>query len=332
MTHDHRIRPGTDADAPAFIRLIGDAWAEYPGVIFDVDAELPELHALASHYAARGGMVWLGADGLGMIATRPLGEDGAWEIGRVYVDQAARGTGLAHALLSTAEDHARSQGAQRIVLWTDTRFEAAHAFYEKRGYVRQGAIRILDDLSKSLEFRYTKPLHGLVVEALDAAAAASAERRLAGILIASVADGGSVSHLAPLPPEKARAYWKRVSAEVAQGTRLLLVAWRDGELAGTVQLLLDSQENQPHRVEVEKLLVDPAHRRQGLGRALLERAEQAARRMGRRLLTLDTRAGTAGEALFRALGWQETGRIPRCELDEARVPRDVVLFCREVAP
>ncbi len=326
------LRRGTDADARAYMRLIGEAWAAYPGIVFDVDAELPELHALASHFEARGGRVWLSADGHGMIATRPLGADEAWEICRLYVDAAARGTGLAHALLDAAEAHARDAGAERLVLWTDTRFEAAHAFYEKRGYVRSGAIRILDDLSKSLEFRYAKPLRGLVVEALDAAAAASAERRLADILIGCVAEGASVSFLPPMSREKARAFWKRVSTEVAQNHRLLLVAWLDGVLAGTVQLNLDAQENQPHRVEVEKLLVDPALRRRGVGTALVRRAEQAAERLGRRLMTLDTRGEAAGEALYRRLGWQEAGRIPRCELDAARVKQDVVFFYKEVGP
>jgi GNAT superfamily N-acetyltransferase len=320
------LRPGRDDDAEAYIRLIGDAWAEFPGVIFDVDGELPELRALASHFAALGGMLWLAEDGSGMVATRPLREDQAWEIGRMYVAKSARGTGLAQHLLATAEAHARAQGAARMVLWTDTRFEAAHAFYEKAGYVRQGAIRILDDLSKSLEFRYTKPSQGLVVEAMDAGAAASAERRLSEILIACVAEGASVSYLPPMNREKARAHWKRVSTEVAQGQRLLLVAWWEGVLAGTIQLGLESQENQPHRAEVEKLLVDPAWRRRGIGTALVQRAEQAAQRIGRRLLTLDTRGGDAGEALYRRLGWIETGRVPDCELDGARQLRDVVYF------
>lgn len=324
------LRPGSDADAEAFIRLIRDAWAEFPGCVFDLDAELPELRALASYFAASGGRLWLSEDQRGMVATRPLGADGAWEICRLYVDVAARGSGLAHALLDAAEAHARDAGAERLVLWTDTRFEAAHAFYEKRGYVRAGAIRILDDLSKSLEFRYAKPLKGLVVEALDAAAAASAERRLADILIGCVAEGASVSFLPPMPREKARAFWKRVSTEVAQNHRLLLVAWLDGVLAGTVQLALESQENQPHRVEVEKLLVDPALRRRGVGTALVRRAEQAAERLGRKLMTLDTRGEAAGEALYRRLGWQEAGRIPRCELDADRVKQDVVFFFKEV--
>jgi GNAT superfamily N-acetyltransferase len=323
------LRDGTDADAPHFIRLLGGAWAEYSGIVFDLDAEVPELRALATHFAALGGRLWISADHHGMIATRPLREDGAWEICRLYVDRAARGTGLAHRLLDAAEAHARAEGGQRLILWTDTRFEAAHSFYEKRGYVRQGAIRILDDLSKSLEFRYSKPLAGLVVEALDAAAASSAERRLADILVSCVANGASVSFLPPLSRDKSLLFWKRVSTEVAQGKCLLLAAWLDGQLAGTVQLDLAGQENQPRRAEVAKLLVDPAAQRRGVGRALMARAEQAALRLGRPLLTLDTRAGTPAEALYRALGWSEAGRIPRCELDEAGTARDAVVFWKE---
>ncbi|MBX9699924.1 MAG: GNAT family N-acetyltransferase, partial [Acetobacteraceae bacterium] len=201
------IRPGRDDDAAGFIALIGACWAEYPGCVLDVDGEMPEMRALATHFTGAGGALWAAEQEgrlVGMVAARPLRDgDAAWEICRMYVDAAARGGGLAGRLLDTAEAHARAAGAQRLVLWTDTRFTRAHGFYEKRGYVKQGAIRILDDLSKSLEFRYAKPASGLVVEALDAAAAASAERRLAEILVACVAAGASVSFLPPLPVAEA---------------------------------------------------------------------------------------------------------------------------------
>ncbi len=327
------IRPGRDDDAQGFIALIGTAWAEFPGFVVDVDAEMPELRALASHFAGSGGTLWAAeADGriVGMVATRPLRHDEAFEICRMYVARACRGTGLAQRLLRMAEDWAREAGAARMVLWTDTRFEAAHRFYEKHGYVRQGAIRILDDLSKSLEFRYAKPGRGLVVEALDAAAAISAERRLAAILVACVEAGAGVSFLPPLAPEVARGFWRKVASDVAAGTRVLLAAWLDGALVGTVQLDLGTPPNQPHRAEVAKLLVDPAYRRRGVGRALMRRAEQAASRHGRRLLTLDTNADSEAESLYRSLGWQEAGRIPGYSLDAAGTPRDTVVFWRRL--
>jgi ribosomal protein S18 acetylase RimI-like enzyme len=325
------IRPGQDGDAAAYIRLIGDAWAEYPGVVFDVDAELPELHALATWFAGQGGALWLAEDAgvpLGMVATRPLGADEAWEICRMYVAQAARGSGLAHRLLDTAEAHARAAGAQRLVLWTDTRFDAAHAFYEKRGYLRQGAIRILDDLSRSLEFRYAKPLAGVVVDLLDAASAASAERRLADILLACVADGAVADFLAPLAPAKARGFWKDVGAEVAAGRSLLLAAWADGVLAGTVALRTATPENQPHRARIAQLLVHPGLRRRGIGTALLARAAQTAQRMGRTLLTVEAPADSDAERLFRAAGFTAAGRIEGFALDPAGRPVAATLMSK----
>jgi GNAT superfamily N-acetyltransferase len=324
------LRAGRDDDAAGFIALIGACWAEYPGCILDLDGEVPELRALASYFRDQGGALWAAErDGrvIGMVGARPLNDDdAAWEICRMYVDGAARGIGLAADLLRTAEHHAVAAGAQRLVLWTDTRFTRAHGFYEKQGYVRQGSIRILDDISNSLEFRYAKPARGLVVEALDAAAAASAERRLADLLVACVAEDASLEFLPPLSRDRAIGFWKQTSAAVAAGSRVLLVAWRDGVLAGSVTLDLATAQNQPHVAAIQKLLVDPAARRAGIGRALMRRAEQAARGHGRTILSLDTRAGSAAEALYRAESWQELGRIPGFEVDAARRPHDTVFF------
>ncbi len=95
------------------------------------------------------------------------------------------------------------------------------------------------------------------------------------------------------------------------GRAVLLAAWSDGELAGTVQVGLDMPPNQPHRAEVQKLLVVPGARRRGIGRALMLRAEAEAARAGRRLLTLDTRAGDAAEPLYRGLGLARGRAHPR---------------------
>ncbi|MEO3473419.1 GNAT family N-acetyltransferase [Roseomonas sp. CAU 1739] len=333
MTAAQALRDGLDSDADGFIALIGACWGEYPGCILDVDGEVPELRALATYFRDQGGRLWVAEQGgriIGMIATRPLKEDAAWEICRMYVDGAARGSGLATRLLDTAESHARVSGAERMVLWTDTRFTRAHGFYEKLGYVRQGSIRILDDISNSLEFRYTKPAVGLVVEALDAAAAASAERRLAELLIACVADGASLTFMPPLSRDRAVAFWKTASAAVAAGSRVLLAAWCDGRLAGCVILDLATEENMPHAASLRTLMVDPVERRRGIGRALMRRAEQAARAHGRRLVMLDARAGSAAESLYRGEAWQELGRIPGLELNAARESCDTVFFWKRV--
>ena len=155
------IRCGRDADAGGFIALIAACWSQYPGVLMDVDGEMPELRALASYYAGKRGKLWAAQRDqtiVGMIATIPHGED-TWEICRVYVHPSLHGGGLGHRLLDVAEQYARDAGARRLVLWSDTRFERAHRFYEKRGYLRQREVRELHDISNSLEFGYVKE-HG----------------------------------------------------------------------------------------------------------------------------------------------------------------------------
>ena len=325
------IRPGSDSDAPGFIALIAACWAQYPGVVFDVNGEMPELHGLATYYTGKGGALWAAeSDGeaVGMVAAIPR-DAGAWEICRVYTLPSRHGSGLGHRLLDTAEAHARAAGASRLVLWSDTRFDRAHRFYEKCGYVRHGPIRVLHDISNSLEFAYAKPVAG--IERLDAAAAASAVRPLGDILSACVEAGASVSYLPPLPPAVARAFWKRMAADVAAGTRILLAAWDDATLVGTAMLEFAASPNQPHRAEVQKLLVHPAARRRGVARRLMAQLELEAARAGKTLLTLDTRAGDAAEGLYRALGWHEAGRIPRFALNADRTPCDTIFFWKEPA-
>jgi ribosomal protein S18 acetylase RimI-like enzyme len=320
------IRPGRDSDGPAIIALIWACWSAYPGVHMDVDLEMPELHALATYYTGQGGALWIAeSDGTiaGMIAVHPTGQAN-WEICRVYVDPARHGSGLGHTLLDLAEHHAIAAGAQRLALWSDTRFDRAHRFYEKRSYVRHGAVRVLNDISNSLEFGYAKPVNG--VEALDIAAATSAETRLADILIACVEAGASVSFLPPLSRDKAKAFWHRVASDVGTGRRKLLAAWRNGRMVGTGMLDLATPENQPHRAEIQKILVDPSGRRGGVARQIMQALERSAMAAGRTLLTLDTRAGDAGEALYRAEGWQEAGRIPGYALSADGKAHDTLFF------
>ena len=322
------IRPGRDSDASAFIALTWACWSQYPGIRMDVDAEMPEYHALASYYAGRGGMLWAAEqDGavVGMAAIRPLAA-GEWEICRVYVHPSLHGSGLGHALLETAERHPAE--AVRFVLWSDTRFDRAHRFYEKHSYVRSGPIRVLNDLSASLEYRYAKPRNG--IETLDAAAAGSAIPRLSAMLIACVAEGAGVSFLPPLAPDVARGFWRDAARDVATGKKILLAGWVDGVLAGTVTLAIAMPENQPHRAEVAKLLVDPAARRQGLARRLMGQLEKEALKVNRPLLMLDTRAGEGGEQLYRAMGWTELGVVPGHALGKNGTYDDTVFFWKKL--
>ncbi|WP_341915246.1 GNAT family N-acetyltransferase [Polaromonas sp. YR568] len=132
---------------------------------------------------------------------------------------------------------------------------------------------------------------------------------LAGLLIDCVEGGASVSFMHPLPIARALAFWRGVADGAARGERALLVAEDAAGIVGTVQVLLDQPENQPHRADVAKMLVHRRARRQGLGEALMQAAEQVARESGKTLLVLDT-ASEDAERLYTRLGWQRCGVIP----------------------
>jgi ribosomal protein S18 acetylase RimI-like enzyme len=148
------------------------------------------------------------------------------------------------------------------------------------------------------------------VAAIDAAALAKTVERLAQILHACVHEGASIGFVVPFEQSEARAYWlERVAAPHAAGSKLVLVATLGGAIAGTAQLDLDSMPSKRHHAEVSKVLVDPAFRRAGVARTLMQEIERHAAKEGRWLLTLDT-AGDAAEALYRSLGYSHAGAIP----------------------
>jgi len=155
---------------------------------------------------------------------------------------------------------------------------------------------------------------------------------LVKLLQDSVEGGASVGFLPPLKVAVARAYWQEVRDAINEGHRVLLVAEIKKRLVGSVQLDLASKQNAAHRAEVIKLLVLTEARRKGIGRALMQAAEQAALARGRTLLVLDTRRGDAAEKLYRRLGWTVTGIVPRYARSDSIVLSDTVFFHRELQP
>src|SRR5881394_1844277 len=114
---------------------------------------------------------------------------------------------------------------------------------------------------------------------------------LADVLIDCVEGGASVSFMHPLSRDRATAFWRRVAPAVAAGERALLVAEDERGVCGTVQLVLEQPENQPHRADLTKMLVHRRARRRGVGAALMRHAETVARDVGRTLLVLDAVTG-----------------------------------------
>jgi len=101
-----------------------------------------------------------------------------------------------------------------------------------------------------------------------------------------------------------------VAESAVRGERALLAALdSSGRIVGTVQLMLNLPENQPHRGDLAKMLVHRRARRAGVGAALLTAAEECARAEGRSLLVLDTASAEAAR-LYERHGWQRVGVVP----------------------
>ena len=153
---------------------------------------------------------------------------------------------------------------------------------------------------------------------------------LAHVLIDCVEAGASVNFMHPLTRDRATSFWRRVAKAVAAGERALLIA-EDGQgICGTVHLILDTPENQPHRADVTKMLVHRRARRRGVATELMHAAEALARDCGRKLLVLDTVTGGDADRLYTRLGWHRVGAIP----DYALYPRgglcSATIFYRNV--
>lgn len=150
----------------------------------------------------------------------------------------------------------------------------------------------------------------LILDTLDAKGAREAAPALGAVLRACVEDGASVSFMAPMTLDAARAFYDDIAGDVARGASILVVARLGGEIVGTAQARPAPQPNQPHRFDVAKMLVRPDARGRGIGAALLARAEREALARGRWLGVLDTVTDAAGARLYERCGWIRAGEIP----------------------
>jgi GNAT superfamily N-acetyltransferase len=155
----------------------------------------------------------------------------------------------------------------------------------------------------------------VIVRRLSADEAAARVEALADVLIDCVEGGASVSFMLPLPREKAVAFWRSVAGGVARGERVLLVAEDgEGQILGTVQLVISMPDNQPHRGDVAKMLVHRKARRRGIGQRLMAAIDDEARKEGKSVLVLDAVTGGDAERLYERAGWQRAGVIPKYAL------------------
>jgi ribosomal protein S18 acetylase RimI-like enzyme len=141
------IRVARAADEEALTRVDAAAWTPasgFPSVIervndpfftFFTDNSPPAAHLVAE----AGGLL------LGYIRVQPVTRlrenEHVLGIMGLAVDPAARGRGVAAALLAAAERYARARGGRKLSLRVLSTNEPALRLYERSGYRREGTLR-----------------------------------------------------------------------------------------------------------------------------------------------------------------------------------------------
>ncbi|MBI5772720.1 MAG: GNAT family N-acetyltransferase [Verrucomicrobia bacterium] len=140
---DARIRPATEEDLPAIVRLAGVIWrAHYPGIIsptqiefmlarmYALDTLREEIHAKSIRYEC----LFVGEESVGFASYGPAEKPGVFKLHKLYLLPACHGRGLGSRLLRHCEDAARTLGARRLILSVNKRNTKAIAAYQRNGY------------------------------------------------------------------------------------------------------------------------------------------------------------------------------------------------------
>jgi len=263
---------------------------------------------------------------VGCGALRPL-QPGVAELKRMYARAGTRGVGA--AVLAHLETAARELGYRAVWLETRAVNTRAVAFYTRQGYRR------IDNFGRYVGNAAAVCLGKdwrMTIKELNAAQAQARVSELAEVLRDCVEGGASVGFMLPLAAGRPEAFWRRVAEGVAAGERHLFVAEDEhGRVCGTVSLVIDMPDNQPHRADVSKMLVHRRARRQGLAERLLLALEAKARELGKTTLVLDTVTGSDASRLYERLGWQKAGDIPNYALMPDGAPCSTTYYFRALA-
>jgi ribosomal protein S18 acetylase RimI-like enzyme len=153
---------------------------------------------------------------------------------------------------------------------------------------------------------------------------------LAELLLDSVAGGASIGFMASVTKPEAELFFDKVLTAMERDERILLAAFVDSTLLGTVQIVPSMMPNQPHRADISKLMVHRSVRGKGVASMLMRHAEESARAAGKSVLVLDTCTGTDAERLYLRLGWTRAGIVPHYALFPDGSSCDTVIFWKRL--
>lgn len=150
------VRPVQKSDVPGILALVATVFAEY-GCVLRAESDEPHLLDPGPYFRAGGGEFWVAPRFGPVLATvaLKLRPRQPAELKSLYVHRGRRGCGWGRALVELALHHARAKGAQRLVLWSDTRFLDAHRLYHRLGFEQRG-LRPLPDSNDSWEYGFSR--------------------------------------------------------------------------------------------------------------------------------------------------------------------------------
>lgn len=156
------IEAANKEDVPAIIALINKIFEEYDYQLCleQCDSDLLDI---ALNYYQKGGAFWIIKNNdqapIACIAVCPklevLAAKKVAELKRFYVQKNYRGTGISQQLLQHFFDWVRKNQYEKVMLWTDTKFERAHAFYQKMGFQKTGSRNMTDFFVPYSEYQFT---------------------------------------------------------------------------------------------------------------------------------------------------------------------------------
>lgn len=133
-----RLRPATGADSLEVARIWALGWADgHLGHVPQALADMRTKESFEQRAAQRVADTTVAAVGGEIAGFVMVAGD---EVEQVYVDAAHRGTGVASALLAEGERQVKAAGHARAWLAVATGNARARRFYEREGWVDEGAF------------------------------------------------------------------------------------------------------------------------------------------------------------------------------------------------
>jgi 8-oxo-dGTP diphosphatase len=139
----------------------------------------------------------------------------------------------------------------------------------------------------------------------------SLRRGVGRLITGAVESGAALGWLEPPSSAELDDLLDDIRDGLASGRAAAVIEVIDGQVAGFGYWRRHPRPTYAAHADLERLLIDPAHRRHGLGRTLLRDLVRSATAAGVEVLTLDVRGDNAGAlALYRREGFTEYGRLP----------------------